>query len=963
MKTSHVLLLLATVACAIHMAAGIATLSIDLGSEWIKTGIVKRGVPMDIVLNRETKRKTANVIAIRNGERTFGSAAINTCVKYPANGFRFLLELLGEQVDSQAVTLYKQRFPEHTITAEPVRNTAVFAVGDETYTVEELFAMILQHIVQLGAEFAEEPITSVVLVVPPYFTQANRRALLRAAELADVKVMQLMTSPISAGLNYGVFRRSEFNSTERLLMIYDMGSTSTTATVLGYSTAKDKTTKRTTPQVEVKGIGFDRSLGGFEWDLRVREYLLNEFKTTATKKIKGDPAKNARALGKLLKEAQRVKTVLSANTETSAQVEGLFEDVDFKTKVSRETVEQLCEDLYPRVTGPIEQALAAAGVTMDHIEQLIIIGGAVRMPKVQEQLVAFNNGRDLAKNLNGDEAIALGAAYQAASLSKAFRVQAFNAKDSNIYPIEVVFNRTSEEDDGTQTVRSVSRVIYPRGNPVPQKKILSFSRFEDNFGFSINYGDLSFLSPSSQAFVGSANLSVFDVKGVADVFANNTDNTPKGIKAHFLLDDSGIVSVVKVEANFEEVLPEAPEADEVAESTDAQEGTEVTGTEATESDSSEEATSASADSDSDSENSETDSANAEEGGQSEESGTDDKKEEDETNSDVDASADTNKTTAAPPPAAPKPKEPKTFKFKLAFDTETKDAIDMTTEQLQSSSEKLEAWVRAEKQKQELEEALNNLEAFVFNTRAKIYEEDFERCSSQEERDSLSEQLSAASEWLDEEGWEAPADILKEKLAALNVTAGKVAYRIAEDASRPIAVQQLKASLNTTSFFLNFVRNFTAHQDNDTAPWIAEKDLEELENLMNTTNAWLKTKMDAQDALTCADEVAVTTSSINSKTAKVDRELKYLSRKPKPTPKPKTNTTANAESGEKADSGEEVKDNQEGDQGTEDTEGTAEDPVKDTQETTSDDVEDKPEVETDKATQSSAATDDDEHDEL
>lgn len=182
---------------------------------------------MDIVLNDATKRKTNAFIGLRDNERTFSSGAMVTATKYPQFAFGYLFELLGEQVGSDVVNKYAERFPEHTIVADETRGTVTFKLKDTTYTIEELLAQIVDFGVKCAADTAEQDISGVVFTVPPYFTQAQRKALLLVGELANVKVLQLLNSPTAIAMNYGVFRAKDFNETARNIMFYDMGAQST----------------------------------------------------------------------------------------------------------------------------------------------------------------------------------------------------------------------------------------------------------------------------------------------------------------------------------------------------------------------------------------------------------------------------------------------------------------------------------------------------------------------------------------------------------------------------------------------------------------------------------------------------------------------------------------------------------------------------------------------------------------
>merc|ERR1711962_1153909 len=208
------------------------------------------------------------------------------------------------------------------------------------------------------------------------------------------------------------------------------------------------------------GIGYDRTLGGTEITFRLREYLADQF--DAMKKTTTQVRTVPRAMGKLLKEAERVKLILSANTECFAQVENVMEDIDFKEPVSREQLMELAADLMPRVSKPIEQALSTAGMAMENIDQVILVGGGSRVPKVQEILPDFV-GSELGKSLNTDESAAMGAVYKAADLSTGFKVKKFLTKDAVVFPIDVDFSRAIESEEGGEAgFKKVKRTLFGR---------------------------------------------------------------------------------------------------------------------------------------------------------------------------------------------------------------------------------------------------------------------------------------------------------------------------------------------------------------------------------------------------------------------------------------------------------------------------------------------------------------------
>ena len=279
--------------------------------------------------------------------------------------------------------------------------------------------MMLSKAKAFAEDASKQTINDCVITVPAYFTQAERRALILAANLANLKVLQLINTNTAFGLNFGVFRRKDFNTTVTNYLFYDMGASSTTATIISYQLVKSKERGfvETNPQMTVKGVGFDRTLGGLEMQIRLRDHLAKLF-AEQSKKSLAEVTSNKRAMAKLFKEAGRLKKVLSANSEHKAQVENVMNDIDLKAPVSRQDFEDLCADLLSdRLTEPIKEAFRSSGYTLAEIDSVIIVGGNTRVPKIQQVLQEYF-GKELSKSINADEGAAMGAAYQAAYLSK-----------------------------------------------------------------------------------------------------------------------------------------------------------------------------------------------------------------------------------------------------------------------------------------------------------------------------------------------------------------------------------------------------------------------------------------------------------------------------------------------------------------------------------------------------------------
>ncbi|KAM8834939.1 hypoxia up-regulated protein 1 [Synchiropus picturatus] len=887
--------------------ASVAVMSVDLGSEWMKMAIVKPGVPMEIVLNKESRRKTPAVVCLKENERLFGDSALGVSVKNPKTVYRHLQSLIGKKYDNPQVALYQKRFPEHQLHADPARDTVYFKFSEEvTYTPEELLGMILNYSRGLAQDFAEQQIKDAVITVPAFFNQAERRAVLQAAQMAGLKVLQLINDNTATALNYGVFRRKDIDSTAKNVMFYDMGSGSTTATIVTYQTVKTKESG-TQPQLQIRGVGFDRGLGGFEMDLRLRDHLAKLF--NEQKKSKKDVRENPRAMAKLLKEAQRLKTVLSANVDFMAQVEGLMDDIDFKAKVTRAEFEALCADLFERVARPVQDALTAAEMTMDEIEQVILVGGSTRVPKVQEVLLKAVGKEELGKNINADEAAALGAVYQAAYLSKAFKVTPFLVRDATVFPIQVEFTRETEED-GVKTLKHNKRVLFQRMAPYPQRKVITFNRYSDDFSFAINYGDLSFLTQEDLSVFGSLNLTTVKLSGVGSSFQKHSDAESKGIKAHFNKDESGVLILDRVESVFETIVEEKEEEstltklgntistlfgggapEPVANVTEPiQEEEEVppeTGTEGKE-EGKDEAPKENQE--------EPEKKTEEEKGQ-------EKAEESETTGDAKENKEGEKPEGqAEEKEAEKAKSQKKSKIsvEITVDLLVHDIVDPTAEDLTSSQKKLQDLTDRDLAKHEREKMLNSLEAFIFETQDKLYQDEYSVVVTEEEKEAISSKLREASEWMDEDGYSATTKQLKEKLTKLKSLCKDMFFRVEERRKWPDRLAALNSMLNTSSYFLKSAKLIPEDDQIFT-----EVELTMLEKVINETTTWKNETVAQQDKLSPTERPVLLSKEIEAKLSLLDREVNYLLNKAKfAKPKPKAKNSTSSEKSSKSNTTEE-----------------------------------------------------------
>lgn len=855
---------------AIYHAHGLAVMSVDFGTEWMKVGIVSPGVPMEIALNKESKRKTPTVISFRDNLRSFGEDAQTVAIRFPKNAYAYLLDLLAKDLNHPLVKLFQERFPYYEIVADPERGTILFKHDEDTlYSVEELIAQMLIRAREFAEQGAHQPIKECVITVPGYFNQAERKALLQAAQLADLKVLQLINDYTAVALNYGIFRRKDFNETAQYVLFYDMGASSTTATLVSYQTIKTKERGyvETLPQATIIGVGYDRTLGGLEMQLRLQKYLAQKFNDM--KKTKTDVTKNPRSMAKLFKEAGRVKNVLSANAEHYAQIEGLLEEQDFKLLVTREDFENLVGDLFDRVEKPVEIALKTAGLAKEVINQVVLVGAGTRVPKVQERLQK-SVGQELAKNLNTDEAAAMGAVYKAAELSSGFQVKKFITKDGVIFPIQVVFERENEGG-----MKQVKRTLFGLMNPYPQKKIITFNKHTTDFTFKVNYAELDYLPEHEVRNIGTLNITEVALKGVQEAFRKHQGENveTKGIKAHFTMDESGILSLLNVELMVEKLVT----ADAEEESPFSKLGSTISklfGGEGAD------------------EKPVVEKPVYEEPlpppAQPEKKEEEKKPQEEPEQKKSETDATKNKTKEAEKSDV----KPKVVSIKepIPASAQFLSVPELSKTQFEESLKKLAKLNAIEREFNRRATALNNLESFVIDVQNKLYEDDYSQAATEEELEKIRSACSETSDWLYEDGSEANAETYENKLSSLRSLTRDLYSRVFEHKERPEALSALKSMLNGSRNFLESAKNLTK-ATNPEKDVFTDVEIETLQRLIKETEDWRDKQVEEQRKLKKSDPVKLTVKSISEKMSLLDREVKYLVNKiklwkPKKVEKPK-----------------------------------------------------------------------------
>lgn len=499
-------------------------LAVDYGSDWIKASLMKPGVPFDVLLNKDSKRKIQSSVAWKKDERLFGSDAANIASRFPQDSFSSLKYLQGAPFNSDIVTYFTSISTAQI--AETDRKTVALKQSDGTeWSTEELIAMQLSYIKKLAEDLAGEPVNEVILTVPPYFSQLERDSITDAIEIAGLRTLALVNDGTAVAVNYAMTRT--FSSTPEYHVIYDAGASSTRATVVSFTAAEDPKTKASYTQINVLGVGHDRNTGGTELDLRLRDILIDSFMS----KHRRDIRKDKRGMAKLWKEAGRVKAILSANSDATSTVESVAFDIDFKTKVTRSEFENACKDLHSRFAKPIYDALANAELSLPNISSVILTGGNSRTPMVQAAVKAAVGEDRIALNVNADESAVLGAALYGASLSRQFKTKDIRVTDVLIHDIQASYLASNP---GTRTIHTA---VLPAGSKHGARKTLTFKRKED-FSVVLNY-------PNEVMSGFPREILEAKIVGIPEAIDNLTQRgaIDPVIKATVVLSESGFVSV------------------------------------------------------------------------------------------------------------------------------------------------------------------------------------------------------------------------------------------------------------------------------------------------------------------------------------------------------------------------------------------------------------------------------------
>jgi len=428
-------------------------IGIDLGTTYSCVGVMKNG-RVEIIANDQGNRITPSYVAFtEEGERLIGDAAKNQLTSNPKNTIFDAKRLMGREWSDSTVQNDVKYFPFKVANknSKPIISINT-GNGMKDLSAEEVSAMVLSKMKAIAEDYLGENVTHAVVTVPAYFNDAQRAATKDAGSIAGLNVIRIINEPTAAAIAYGL---NENASEEKNVLVFDLGGGTFDVSLL---TIADGV-------FEVVATNGDTHLGGEDFDQRVMDHFIKLFK----KKTGKDLRKDDRAVQKLRREVEKAKRALSSAHTTKVEVEALFEGQDFSETLTRAKFEELNMDLFRSTMKPVKKVLEDGSMSKKEVDEIILVGGSTRIPKVQQLIKEFFNGKEPSKGVNPDEAVAFGAAVQACILSGA------DCGDKGVVLLDV--NPLSM---GIETVGGVMSTIISRNTVVPTKKQQIFSTAADN---------------------------------------------------------------------------------------------------------------------------------------------------------------------------------------------------------------------------------------------------------------------------------------------------------------------------------------------------------------------------------------------------------------------------------------------------------------------------------------------------
>ncbi|XP_010925328.1 heat shock 70 kDa protein 14 [Elaeis guineensis] len=793
----------------------------DVGNESCIVAVARqRGI--DVVLNDESKRETPAIVCFGEKQRFIGTAGAASSMMNPKNSISQIKRLVGRKFSDPELQRDLQSLP-FLVTEGADGFPLIHAryLGEQrTFTPTQVLAMVLSNLKSIAEKNLSAAVVDCCIGIPVYFTDLQRRAVLDAAAIAGLRPLRLFHETTATALAYGIYKTDLPENDQLNVAFVDVGHASMQVCIAGYKKG----------QLKILAHAYDRCLGGRDFDEALFKHFASKFK----EEYKIDVYQNARACLRLRTACEKLKKMLSANPEAPLNIECLMDEKDVRGFIKREEFEQISIPILQRVKGPLEKALLETGLSTESIHAVEVVGSGSRVPAIIKILTEFF-GKEPRRTMNASECVARGCALQCAILSPTFKVREFQVHDSFPFPIALSWKGSAPDSQNSATENQQSSIVFPKGNPIPSVKALTFYR-SSTFTVDVMFADVGDLQVPAK--ISACTIGPFQ---------SSKDERAK-LKVKVRLNIHGILTIESATMlEEEEVEVPVSAAMEPPKEATKMETDETSDSSRTEADvNMQDAKTAATDN----------SGSGVENGAPEAEGKP-------------AQMETDAKVEVPKKKVKKTNVPVSV---LVYG-------GVSAEDLQKAVEKEFEMALQDRVMEETKDKKNAVEAYVYDMRNKLYEK-YQDFVTATEKDELIAKLQEVEDWLYEDGEDETKGVYVAKLEELKKQGDPIEERYKEWTERGPIIDQLV-------YCINSFREAALSKD----PKFDHIDIADKQKVVNEcaeAEAWLSEKKQQQDALPKHATPVLLSADLKRKAETLDRFCRPIMTKPRPPPaKPQT----------------------------------------------------------------------------